>query len=248
MKVSMLPSGSMLIDHSQLFWNHDPGQSIRHPVYSVLIEHPAGRVLIDTGFDMDHVRAVLPFVEPRHDIGGPVSDGLAALGLGFGDVDYVIHTHLHFDHVGGNPLLSGATVFVHKAEMRQARVPEPFEMLSYSDQRFAGPGVAVEFIEGDTEVLPGITMLETPGHSAGHCSVLLSGDGGRELLFCGDAAYTRANLDRTVISGFHVDPVAGVRSLRRLQQLERRDGIELFFPHDRDEFARYPLSPDSIEL
>jgi 4-pyridoxolactonase len=248
MKVSIVTSGSMLIDHSQLFWNHDPGKSIRHPVFAVLVEHPDGRVLIDSGFDIEHVRAVLPFVEPREDIGGPVADGLAALGIGFGDIDYLIHTHLHFDHVGGDRLLSEATVFVHREEMREARVPEPFEGLSYSDQRFGGDAVTLELIEGDTEVLPGISMLETPGHSAGHCSVLLSGESGRELLLCGDAAYTRGNFERTIISGFHLDPSESVRSIKRLQRLARRDSVTLLFPHDMEEFQAYPVSPAAIEI
>ena len=76
MKVSVIPSGSMLIDYSQLFWNHNPGVSVRHPVFSILIEHPDGRVLIDTGFDLDHVSSALPFVEPLHDIGGALAEGL----------------------------------------------------------------------------------------------------------------------------------------------------------------------------
>lgn len=248
MKVSVIPSGSMLIDYSQLFWNHDPGTPVRHPVFAVLIEHPEGTVLIDTGFGIEHVRAVLPFVEPLEDIGGPLAAGLAARGVDIGAVDFLVHTHLHFDHVGGDPLLSGATVFVHREELRQARAPEPFERLSYSDQGFGGDGVALELIDGDTEVLPGIVLLETPGHSAGHCSVLLRGKSGRELLFCGDATYTRGNLERTVISGFHLDPVESVRSIRRLQRLARRDRVELFFPHDRDEFPRYPISPKCHEI
>jgi 4-pyridoxolactonase len=248
MKLSVVTSGSMLIDHSQLYWNHEPGRSIRHPVFALLVEHPDGRVLIDSGFDMEHVRAVLPFVEPREDIGGPVADGLAALGLGFADIDHLIHTHLHFDHVGADRLIREATVFVHREELRQARVPEPFEALSYSDQRFAGDSVTLELVEGDTEVLPGITMLETPGHSAGHCSVLIRGETGREVLFCGDAAYTRANLERTIISGFHLDPSESVRSIRRLQRLARDDSLTLMFPHDMGELEGYPISPAALEL
>ena len=243
-----MTSGSMLIDHSQLFWNHDPGRSIRHPVYAVLIEHPDGRVLIDSGFDLEHVRSVLPFVEPREDIGGPVAAGLAALSIGFEQIDYLIHTHLHFDHVGGDRLLSAPTVFVHREEMRQARVPQSFERLSYSDQRFGGDGVTLELIDEDTEVLPGISMLETAGHSAGHCSVLLAGPSGREILFCGDAAYTRGNFEQTIISGFHLDPSESVRSIKRLQRLARRDSVTLFFPHDMEEFSCYPISPAVLEV
>jgi 4-pyridoxolactonase len=248
MKVTTLGCGSMLIDYSQLFWNHHPGRSVRHPVFAVLIDHPAGRILIDTGFDLEHVQSALPFVEPQHDLGGPLDVALSRAGGRPEDIDFLIHTHLHFDHVGGDHLVSGATVFVHRQELRQARVPESFESLSYSDQRFCGPETEVKLIEGDTEVLPGVWMLETPGHSAGHCSVLLKGDSGASLLLCGDATYTRANLEQTVISGFHIDPVRSVRSIHRLQKLATDGDRRLWFPHDMDEFESYPASPAWLEL
>jgi 4-pyridoxolactonase len=248
MQVSVVPAGSMLIDHSQLYWNHNPGVSIRHPVYSVLIEHPEGRVLIDTGFDLSHVGSVLPFVEPQHDIGGPLTAGLRAAGARPEEIRYLIHTHLHFDHVGGDSELTEATVFVHREELRQARDPESFEALSYSDQRFFARGARVELIESDTEVLPGITMLQTPGHSAGHCSILLSGASGQTLLLCGDATYTRGNLERAIISGFHLDPVASVRSITRLQRLAREHDAMLWFPHDAEEFPSYPQAGNRLSL
>jgi 4-pyridoxolactonase len=247
MKVTILPAGTMLIDHSQLFWNHEPGRSIRHPVYAVLVEHPAGNVLIDTGFDLAHVSSVLPFVEPEAEPGG-VDAGLERAGVALGAVDYLVHTHLHFDHVGRDAALRGTTVFVHREELRQARTPEPFEHLSYSDRQFENPHVKLEVLEGDVELLPGIVLLETPGHSAGHYSVLLRGESGRQLLFCGDASYTAQNLERTVISGFHLDPVASVRSLGRLRRLADRTSAALFFPHDPDSFATYRVSPDSYEI
>jgi 4-pyridoxolactonase len=239
-KVTIVPSGSMLIDHSQLYWNHEPGRSIRHPVYAILIEHPAGRILVDTGFDLDHVNAVLPFVEPQ---GAPLSQALA-----LDSIDFVIHTHLHFDHVGADGLLDGVTVFVHRDELRQARTPEPFEQLSYSDRQFDNPQATVELLEGDVELFPGIRLLETPGHSAGHYSLLLAGESGRQLLFCGDASYTAGNLERTIVSGFHLDPVESVRSLRRLQRLAAQTSAELFFPHDPESFETYRIAPESYEI
>jgi 4-pyridoxolactonase len=248
MQVTILPSGSMLIDHGQLLWNVAPGRAIRHPVYAVLIEHPDGRVLVDSGYELGHLTAVLPFVEPRFDCGGPIIDGLGGRGLGFADVSYLIHTHLHFDHVGSDGLLRGATVFVHKDEMRHAKVPERFEQISYSDQQFDNPDVRLELLEGDTEVLPGVYVLETAGHSAGHYSVLLRGTSGRELLFCGDAAYSAKNLEQTIISGFHLDAVESVRSLRRLQRLAVRETVTLFFPHDMEAFRGYRVSPHCYEI
>jgi 4-pyridoxolactonase len=248
MRVSIMPAGSMLIDHSQLLWNIDPGKPTRQPVYGALIEHPGGLILLDTGFDIDRLRATIPSVDPHPDCGGPIASALKLSGVTFEDIDYVIHTHLHFDHVGADRFIRDATMFVHKEEMRHAKVPESFERLGYFDQQFDHPSITHELLEGDTEVLSGIFLLETPGHSAGHYSVLLRGHSGRELLFCGDAAYAAANLEQTIIPGFHLDPIECVRSIKRLQKLSEREALTVCFPHDMQAFHTYRVSPEHYRI
>ena len=91
-----------------------------------------------------------------------------------GDVSYLVNSHLHFDHVGGNRHFPGAKTLVSKAELRQAKVPETFERYAYSDQTFDHPDVDYELLEGDVELAAGLRLFETPGHSAGHYSLLSS--------------------------------------------------------------------------
>ena len=66
-KVFLLDGGSLVLDGYHVFWNKGPGGDIRFPVYSILVEHPEGRFLIDTGYDYDHVMKVLPFEKPAAD-------------------------------------------------------------------------------------------------------------------------------------------------------------------------------------
>ena len=68
-KVYILDGGSLVIDQSQVLWHIDVGTPVRFPVYSVLIEHPDGLFMYDTGYDLDHVNRVLPFEQPRADPG-----------------------------------------------------------------------------------------------------------------------------------------------------------------------------------
>jgi hypothetical protein len=64
-KVWILDGGSLVIDRSQVLWHIDVGTPVRFPVYSVLIEHPDGLFMYDTGYDLDHVNRVLPFELPE---------------------------------------------------------------------------------------------------------------------------------------------------------------------------------------
>ena len=222
---------------------------VRHPVFVVLIEHPEGRVLIDTGYSTDYVLSSMPFLEPRDHEGTPFVEALARAGTDMGSIDYVIHTHLHFDHVGHDHLLDGATVFAHRDELRHAHFPDTFEAPAYEDRSFENPKVRLEVLEGDVEVLPGIELLETPGHSAGHYSVLLRGqDGGTSMLLTGDAAYGVRNLEELIAPGPHVDAMACIKSIHRLRHLVKTTRANVIYPHDPVAFASYRLAPDVYEV
>jgi 4-pyridoxolactonase len=243
MRVFLLDSGSMMIDRSQLLWNVDCGVRLRFPIYSVLVEHADGLFLFDTGIDLEHVRRVFPKEEPRQSEQQGILAQLALCGFEAADVSYVVNSHLHFDHVGGNRHFPRATTLVSKQELRQAKVPEPFERMAYSDQSFDHPDVRFELLEGDVELAAGLRLFETPGHSAGHYSLLVEPPSGDALLFAFDAAYARESLERLIPSGFHLDPTAAVRSLRRLNSLARTYDARIFVAHDMDAFNGYRLAP-----
>ena len=68
MKVWLLDNGSIVIEHTQFMWNV-PGPQVRIPSYAVLVEHDDGLFLFDTGFDLEHTNAVLPFELPEQTAG-----------------------------------------------------------------------------------------------------------------------------------------------------------------------------------
>lgn len=134
------------------------------PVFVHTIEHPAGLVLVDTGLidstpelDAEWRPVPHPEVLPR-------------------DVVCVINTHLHWDHCGGNRLYPGVPIHVQALELKQPHVPHDWV-------RFDG-ATYVEH-DGEAEVLPGVRLLPTPGHTAGHQSVLVDGN-----VLGGDVAYS----------------------------------------------------------
>ncbi len=105
----------------------------------------------------------------------------------------------------------------------------------------SGPGS--KLLSNDEEILDGVRVIETPGHSIGHCSLLVELDSGRKMLFTADAAYGSRSLETGCIASFHVDPVASVRSMERLASLAKEEGCELFFSHEAETFAEYVKAP-----
>jgi N-acyl homoserine lactone hydrolase len=142
--------------------------------------HPKGAILVDTG------------------VGGPdrvltdwrVVNRTAAEALGDhdltpGDVKFVVNTHLHFDHCGQNAVFKHAPFYVQRGELDRAR-----REARWLTDWFDFAGARFELLDGDAEVLPGVRVVATPGHTVGHQSVVVDGDG--EEVLIGDAAYTPA--------------------------------------------------------
>ncbi len=249
MRIWFLDLGSIVIDHAQLMWNIGGGTPVRIPCYAVLIEHEQGLFLFDTGFDRDHVERVLPFELPEQTPDQTVPRQLELCGFRPEEVAAVINSHLHFDHCGGNRHLPEARVLVHAREIAQARNFEPFEHFGYSDRTWDHDRARLVPLTGDVEVAPGIRLYETPGHTVGHYSLLLEPRReGRPMLFPADVVFTAEALGKGVQSGFHYDPVAGVRSIRRIRELAEEYGADIYFSHDMDAWGTYRRAPDHYLL
>lgn len=256
-KVYLLDGGSLVLDGYHVFWNKGPGGEVRFPVYSILVEHAEGRFLIDTGFDFDHVMKVLPFEKPIQNRDQTIPGALAKIGLEPKDIDVVINSHFHFDHVGGNKYFPHAKKLCHKDELAQAAAPEPFEVLGYSDLSFSAEAAQArgqsaqllegttaansrfEGIEGDAEIAKGVRLLFTPGHAIGHYSLFVEFGNRRPIIFTIDAAYTQKSLETLCQASFHIDPVKGVASMRRLKALAAEHDAELMYSHDMENFVTY---------
>jgi glyoxylase-like metal-dependent hydrolase (beta-lactamase superfamily II) len=196
-----------------------------------------GLWLIDAGIDSGAER-----------IGG----GLRALGRAPGELRGVVVTHLHGDHVGGLAAVkahTGAEVWMQTddaAALQEGVRGRPLEpgpgavrsvIVRVAGARAAartGDPIVVEHEVTDGELLPfGATAVHTPGHTAGHLSLLLPRDGG--VLFAGDAA---TNLGRLGAGPIYEDIDTGMESLRRLAELQFETAV---FSHGR------PLAPRAAE-
>jgi 4-pyridoxolactonase len=247
-RIWLLDTGSLVIEHTQLMWNV-PGPQVRIPSYGVLVEHDDGLFLFDTGFDREHTEAVLPFELPEQTPEQTIPAQLEACGFATADVGTLVNSHLHFDHVGGNKHLRDSRIVLHERELAQARDHEPFEFFGYSDKTWDYEGARFEPLSGDLELARGIRLFETPGHTVGHYSLLLeSPSDARPMLFAADVVYTPDAFEKGIQAGFHIDPVAGVRSIRRVRELAEQHGADVYFSHDMDSWKSYKHAPESYGL
>ena len=135
------------------------------PVFVWTIDHPTGRVLVDTG--MIDVRPEVDDMNPT-----PHPENIPR------DIACVINTHLHFDHCGGNRLFPGVPIHVQARELADARSLDDYTIREWVD--FDG-ATYVEH-EGEVALLPGIRLLPAPGHTDGHQVVVVQTDAGTNVL------------------------------------------------------------------
>jgi glyoxylase-like metal-dependent hydrolase (beta-lactamase superfamily II) len=159
----------------------------------LVIETPAGRVLVETGIGErvdDKTRAMRAYEGP------PVVPALEAAGVEAGSVDVVALSHLHFDHAGGllrtdeSRAFPRARIVAQRAEWEIALADNPRLVASYVQPELAlvREWGAEGWVDGEHELLPGVTVIPTGGHSAGHQAVVArgGGPGGHTLAFLGD--------------------------------------------------------------
>jgi len=145
------------------------GRPRTEPCLAYLVVHPGGVLLLDTGMGSH------PDVDARYQPRRvPLQGALARLGLGLADITLVANCHLHFDHCGGNPLLAGRPFLVQAAELAAARGVADYTLPELVDP----PGTRWEVLEGEAEVLDGVLVVPTPGHTDGHQSLVVRGRDG----------------------------------------------------------------------
>jgi glyoxylase-like metal-dependent hydrolase (beta-lactamase superfamily II) len=251
-----LDGGAMFGVVPRTLWKNriEPDERNRIPLAMrcVLVEHPDGLVLIDTALGNKEDAKFLDIygVENQGLEGATqLEDALASAGFLPRDVRWVVNTHLHFDHAGGNTTMDpdlendprrhirmtfpNATYVVQSGELNFARHTNERTRASYLPHNFE-PIVQADrwhLLEGDGEVLPGIEVRLTPGHVPFHQSVLIR-SAGETAVFLGDLCPTTAHLPLPWIMGYDLEPLRTLESKRALLAEAVSAGWRLIFEHD----------------
>jgi len=214
----------------------------------LLIEHPDALVLVDTGVgDKESDKFMAIYGVENSPVGevGPtqLESALAEAGFAAADVDLVINSHLHFDHAGGNtrrgedgaPVLSfpNARYVARRGEWDWAHHTNERTAASYFGHNYEPVHAAgrLELIDDDRELLPGISLRRTPGHTPHHQGILVE-SGGQRLFYAADLAPTSAHVSLAWIMGYDVEPLVTLETKRRIWTEAASEGWTVMFEHD----------------
>lgn len=278
LRVHAIQAGGQKLDGGAMFgvvpkalWERripaDERNRIQLGMRCLLIEHEAGLVLVDTGAGNKEDAKF-------HDIYGIenrgegeetwLEAGLRAVGASPANIALVINTHLHFDHAGGNtaradggvrPSFPKARHVVQEGEYHWATHTNERTAASYFGRNFVPLMEAgrIDLVAGEREVVRGIRVIPTPGHTPHHQSVLIDGQGDRAL-FLGDLVPTAAHAPLPWIMGYDVEPLVTLETKRRVLRQAFDERWLLVLEHDavvpwgrlsRDDRGSYSLMPDS---
>ena len=227
-------------------WLDEPARSeVRlAPVWSALIRTPEGHVLLDTGLHPVHVARPEATFGPTPGLRIVMREEdalvrrLAEIGVRPDDVSVVVNSHLHFDHAGNNGAFPRATFVVQADHLAHARGRATFPGVYWDI-----PGLTYLPTSGRTRVARGVEVVPTPGHAPGHQSVVVDLPETGRVVLCGDAAFTRENLERLETPA--PDQAAAVESLRLIRSLVNDDLDRCFPSHDATGWGSWRHAPEA---
>ena len=181
-----------------IFWKGPAGKKIWNPVYCFLVDTGDRKILIDTGL-CDEERATRYHHKCQKRGCLEAHEHLRQkLGIDPDEIDAVIFTHLHWDHVQNMKEFRRARYICPEIEIKWAYNPLPLYYRTYESPVLgiepAYTGCSFELVHGETEIFPGITMFDTPGHSPGHMAVTVETEAG-DIVIAGDAVFQARNME-----------------------------------------------------
>jgi len=220
------------MDKGFMTFSVDIGKKMQSPFLSFLIQADEGNILVDTGLSPEDIEMMSRM--------GPVTmteehylpARLKEVGLSLEDISMVVMTHLHGDHVGWLSHLRNAEVIVQKEEYKFATDPPPY--VRYVSERFNSPDIKWRFVDGDHVIMPGLTVLFSPGHTAGCQSVMVDLPKFGSILLVGDSGFLLENFQRELIPASFYDQKEALLSIKRLNMWSQVRDAAIFPSHDMD--------------
>jgi glyoxylase-like metal-dependent hydrolase (beta-lactamase superfamily II) len=249
LEVWPLSDGTFKLDGGQMFgvvpkvmWEKkapaDERNRIRMGLNGLLVRTGRHNILVETGIGerFDAKFGDIYGVEKSASL--PVQ--LAEHGLGWSDIDIVINTHFHFDHCGWNtrrdggkliPSFPRARYYVQRGEWEHAQHPTLRDRASYVRDLFEAAEAQTEFLEGDGEIAPGVSVEVLPGHNRHMQGVRIASEG-EHVYFISDLVPMRPHLAYPWIAGLDLYPLETLANKQRLLPRLAEEKAIVVFPHD----------------
>jgi glyoxylase-like metal-dependent hydrolase (beta-lactamase superfamily II) len=261
-RVAIVQAGSFTSDAGTVFgpvprilWDRlvaaeiNPDHTLTQALNCLLVETPAGRVLVETGVGerMDERHRTARGVR-----GLAILPALTAAGFDPDTVDVVAVSHLHFDHAGGlltadgNRAFTRARLVAQADEWRFALGTNPRLQASYEqeDLRLVEPWGRGDAADGDEEVLPGVSVVRTGGHSGGHQAIVVRGPS-RTVGFFGDLCMRPWSANPRWVPSFDDFPLTSVEVKASLFRRATEEGWIVVLSHEpRQPVGRFVADRD----
>jgi N-acyl homoserine lactone hydrolase len=221
------------------------GVIIDAPILAYLIETSNGRILYDVGCDYNKIvdlekrkkfyeHSGFPFGPPNMTEEQRLENRLSQLGLQKEDIDVVFCGHLHFDHAGGLCEMCHTEIHVHKKELEAAK---NLSDEAYFAEDFQG-SYNWKIYDEEYELIEGVRAIETPGHTAGHMSMLIELPKGKPILLAGDSADLTENIEKEIAPGlcWEDNENMAIQSIIKLKKIAIQTGAEIWPNHDMSFF------------
>jgi glyoxylase-like metal-dependent hydrolase (beta-lactamase superfamily II) len=222
---------------------------VEYATNCLLVEGHGKRTLIETGNGDKFPARERDLYGIDHD--QSIEKNLRAIGVEPESIDYVVMTHLHFDHSGGatrrtptgglEPVFRRARHVLQRGEYEDATHPHERNRASYLAENFAPLAEAqlLQLVDGACEFAPGVSVVPTPGHTRHHQSVLIDDGHGHKALFLGDVVPTSIHVKLPFIMAYDLDVVGTLESKRRVLGQAIDERWLVVFGHDKDLSAGY---------
>jgi glyoxylase-like metal-dependent hydrolase (beta-lactamase superfamily II) len=222
---------------------------VEYATNCLLVEGHGRRTLIETGNGDQFPAREREIYGIDHD--QSVEKNLRALGVEPESIDFVVMTHLHFDHAGGatrrgaggklEPVFKRARHVIQRGELHDATHAHERNRASDLAENF-GPldeAQLLQLVDGEAEVAAGVRVIPTPGHTAHHQSVLIDDGQGHKALFLGDVVPTSLHVKLPFIMAYDLDVVGTLETKRRILGRAIDERWLVIFGHDKDLQAGY---------
>ena len=236
--------------------NEGVGEAFVVPVPFLLIDHPKGKVLFDTGCAFEiindkqaHWGDVLAAYDPVMTEDQWCVNAIKKAGCSAEDIDYVILSHLHLDHAGGVGHFPNARYIVQRDELHFAYVPDPYMKGAYIRKDFDKDVdwfILNGWIDDKFDLFNdgSIQIYFTPGHTPGHQSVLVNLPDSGPMFFAADACYTSDNLENGTLPGLMWNAEQTVRSVERMRFLKGAQDVTIVTGHDPVAWKQFKQAPE----
>jgi N-acyl homoserine lactone hydrolase len=262
-KLTVIPCGAMTADKTWLLLKagdtirgrdakDTPAPWVDVPLHCVLVETEGGRLLWDTACPRDWedrwgptgLQDFFPYDNVSEE--EYFDSRLNALGVGLDQIDYVVLSHLHFDHAGN------VRMFDKTDAKLVCNAKEKEFAFNYAGD-FNGAhlktdylGLDFETVEGDTEILPGVTLIHTPGHTVGTMSMRVDLPDSGTMIFTSDAVYMGESWGPPTTPAAIVNNLESFyASVEKLRGIQEQTNATMVFGHDAEQIKQLKIGPES---